>query len=344
MAKLFTLSNRVITGACCALLLLSGVQALSAPVTTARAQTPGAAQAQPKKKKLPPGAKGFEQYAGRDASDKLITGGATRGFGDMSGVKPDPATEAIDRGTSAYIIAGDKEANGQKLEAAAQYKQAIDAFKQATVANPNSFKAWASLGWVYESQKMYKEAAVAYQRAVKLTPAPPGEGEDPAETRLLFTYFNLGNSLAGAGQQQESIATFQQIASKAPKAPQPHYNIGLSYAALGNQAQAIKAFQQALDLFKERVAAEPGYQNPTFELTYYNLGVAYSKSEQYAQAAEAFKQALALAPEHAEAHYNLGLVYYMMDNRAGLIEEQQALQGMKPELAKELAGLAKQIN
>lgn len=340
MAKLFTLSNRVIMGACCALLLLGGMQAWSA--TDAHAQTPAAGQAQPKKKKLPPGAKGFEQYAGRDASDKLITGGATRGLGDMSDTKPDPAADAIDRGTSAYIIGGDKEQNGQKQEAEAQYKLAADAFKQATVANPKSFKAWASLGTVYETQKLYKEAAAAYGQAVKLTPAPPGEGEDPAELRLLMATFNLGNTLANSGQHQASIATFQQIASKVKTAPQPYYNIGLSYAALGDQAQAIKAFQQAIELFKAKVADDAEYKNPTFELTYYNLGVAYSKTEQYAQAAEAFKQALALAPEHAEAHYNLGLVYYMMDNRAGLAEQQKALQDSKPALAKELAGLAKQ--
>lgn len=343
MAKLFTQINRALLGACGALLLVGGWQAWSATTTTAHAQTPAAAQAKPKKK-LPPGAKGFEQYAGRDASDKLITGGATRGLGDMGDTKPDPAAAAIERGTTAYILAGDKEQSGQKQEAAAQYKLAVDAFKQATVANPTSFKAWASLGWVYESQKMFKEAADAYQHAIKLTPAPPGEGEDPAEVRLLYAYFNLGNSLASAGQHQESIATFQQIANKAPKAPQPYYNIGLSYAALGDQPQAIKAFQHALDLFKERAAADPEYTNPTFELTYYNLGVAYSKSEQYAQAAEAFKQALALAPDHAEAHYNLGLVYYMMDNRAGLAEQQKALQDAKPDLAKELAGLAKQMS
>ncbi len=343
MAKLFTLSSRLIVGACCALLLSGAVPAFLWDAPAAHAQNTSPAQAQPKKKKLPPGARGFEQYAGRDASDKLITGGATRGvMSDTTGTKPDPAAAAIDRGTSAYIIADDKEQNGQKQEAEAQYKLAIEAFKQATVANPNSFKAWSGLGWVYESRKMYKEAADAYRQAVKLTPAPPGEGEEAAETRLLMANFNLGNSLANSGQHQESIATFQQIASLRPKAPTPYYNIGLSYAALGDQAQAIKYFQQALGLFKERVAANPDYQNPTFALTYYNLGVAYSKSEHYAQAAEAFKQALVLAPEHAEAHYNLGLVYYMMDNRAGLAGEQKALQTTKPELANELAKLPKQ--
>src|SRR5436190_722972 len=111
MTKLFTLSNRLLISACCALLLFSAVGALSAS-----AQTPPAGQAQPKKKKLPPGAKGFEQYAGRDASDKLVTGGATRGIEDV-----------LARGNDAYAAAVEKEKNGETKEAAAQYQKAADA-------------------------------------------------------------------------------------------------------------------------------------------------------------------------------------------------------------------------
>ncbi len=339
MTKLFTLSSRLIVGACCALLLSGALVALSLGAPAAHAQSPAAGQAQPKKKKLPPGARGFEQYAGRDASDKLVTGGATRGVLPDLAEKPDPAADAITHGDEAFSLALDKQQDGQKPEAAAQYKLAIDAYKKAISLQPSNFRAYFNLGSVYESMGQFKEAADAYKHATTLTPTPYKD-YDPA-TQLLMASFALGNTLASAGQHTEAIATFQQIAKNRPTAPTPLYNIGLSYAAMGNQPEAIKAFQQALDLFKKRLADDPEYQNPTFALTYYNLGVAYSKSEQYAQAAEAFKQALALAPDHAEAHYNLGLVYYMMDNKAGLAAEQKALQASKPELANELAKLPK---
>src|SRR5215210_640091 len=100
MIKLFIRSHRLMVSAGCALLLCSAVTLFSA---NASAQTPPAGQTQPKKKKLPPGAKGFEQYAGRDASDKLVTGGATRG-GPEAGVKENEAKaiDALARGNEAY--------------------------------------------------------------------------------------------------------------------------------------------------------------------------------------------------------------------------------------------------
>src|SRR5437868_671275 len=103
MAKMFTLSSRLIGGACCALLLCGATAFLSWNTTTAQAQNTNAQAQKPRTKKLPPGSHGFEQYAGRDASDKLVTGGATRG-GPEPGVPENVvrAKEAINRGLDAY--------------------------------------------------------------------------------------------------------------------------------------------------------------------------------------------------------------------------------------------------
>src|ERR1051325_10527710 len=51
-------------------------------------------------KKLPPGTRGFEQFANRDASDKLITGGATRGEGKDAAERE--AIANLDSGKTAY--------------------------------------------------------------------------------------------------------------------------------------------------------------------------------------------------------------------------------------------------
>ncbi|HEX8069216.1 MAG TPA: tetratricopeptide repeat protein [Pyrinomonadaceae bacterium] len=344
MAKTLTVSLRWLGGACCALILSGAVVAL-APRTTAQGQNQNSNQAQPKKKKLPPGAKGFEQYAGRDASDKLITGGATRG-GLCPGCPPPKAVEvAITHGLDAFFEA---EQAAQPQEAAAKYKEAEDAFRQATVADPKNFKAWSSLAWTYETEKKYKEAADAYRHAVKLTPAAPApeSAEPDVETQLLMAYFNLGNVLAADNQHAQAVEAFRQVSSVRPAYPQTYYNIGLSYVALGGHDQdAINAFQEAVTRFKALVAKDPDYSNPVFEQAYYNLGLLYSKSdkpEDAAKAAEAFRQAVKLDPNHAEARYNLGLIYYLTDNRPGLIEQQKALLTTKPELAKELAKLMSQ--
>jgi tetratricopeptide (TPR) repeat protein len=312
MTKMFTLSSRFIIGTCCAL-LLCGTIALLSWDTTAHAQNSNA-QAEKPKKKLPPGAHGFEQYAGRDASDKLVTGGATRG-GPEPGVPENvaKAEDAIKRGGEAYD--------------AGNYDQAAAAFQEAIKAQPDNFKAYFSLGATYEAKGDYQKAAAAYRQAVKLQPNTD-KGDSPND--VLFAYYNLGNTLANASDHKAAIDAYMQVVNRVPNLSKPYYNIGLSYAALNDQPKAIEAFKKAVDLM------------PSFELAWYNLGLSYSKNEQYAEAIGAFKKAIEIDPTHAEAHYNLGLVYYMMDNRQGLLAEQKALQASKPELAKELAKLLSQ--
>src|ERR671933_596243 len=132
MTKSFTPTGRWLLGACCALVLCGAVAALSRGVP-AHAQNTNTNQAQPKKKKLPPGAKGFEQYAGRDASDKLVTGGATRN------ITMTKAAEAMRRGNDAFNAALKAEEDGHKDQAATQYRQALAAYKEAAALQSNLF-------------------------------------------------------------------------------------------------------------------------------------------------------------------------------------------------------------
>src|ERR1041384_4215103 len=129
--KMFTLSSRFLMSAGCALLFCGATAAVSWQ-TTAHAQN-STATAQKPKKKLPPGSHGFEQYAGRDASDKLVTGGATRDI-----LPSDPFEAAMKSGMGAY---GDGD-----------YKQAVTSFQQAVKLKPNNFKANFSLGGGLENK------------------------------------------------------------------------------------------------------------------------------------------------------------------------------------------------
>ncbi len=332
MAKPFTPSSRLVCGALCALVLCGAVAALFwiAPATSAQGTNTN--QAQPKKKKLPPGAKGFEQYAGRDASDKLVTGGATRN------VTMSKAAEAMKRGNDAFDAATKADEDGQKEQAAGLYRQALAAYKEAATIQPNLFRAHYMMGGAYEALGQFKEAAEAYRHAVPLEIDPATD----APSDVLIAYYNLGNSLANSNMHKEAVEAYKEVISRQPALAMPYYNLGLSYAALDQQADAITAFQNSLKAFRDMIGHDPDYKNPTFELAYYNLGVSYGKLEQYAEAAEAFRQALLLNPNHAEARYNLGVAYYMMDNREGLLEQQRALRAAKSGLADELAKLVGQ--
>lgn len=288
---------------------------IAAVVVTQAQPASGGQATQPKKKKLPPGSKGFAQFAGRDASDKLITGGGTRNVPDPNKPEADKAyDEAIQRGTEQYE--------------SGEYKEAVESFKKAIAVKPDQFVAYYSLGVSYEALNMFKDAMEAYKRAITLKPDTENQG------REILAYYNLGNIHAAAGQHKEAVEVYQQVIQRHPNLWMVNYNMGLSQAALGQQKEAIGAFNTAINL-----RANEEEPRRDLELIHYNMGLAYSNDEQYEKATDAFKQALKIKPDYAEARYNLGLVYYMLDNQSALIEQHKILQTAKPEMASELAKL-----
>ena len=301
MAKMLMYASRalVIAVLCCVGLgaAASAVSAQSNPSSQPSA-TPK------KKKKLPPGAKGFEKFADRDASDKLVTGGATRG-------------ECV---TYEQLI---ECAGGQYDQG--NIKEAIDFFQKAAALKPEMFRSHYNLGQIYEEQGKYKEAAAAYKRAV---PLQIDEGLGETQIDVLTAYFNLSNVYARLNDHAQAVATLREIIRRGN---QPfhtaHYNLGLSLAALGKHQEAVKEFQEAT-----KIKAD-------YSEAYYNMGLAYSKLESYMEAVAAFKKTLEHKPDYALAHYNLGVVYYLMDDPKALAGEVQVLQKTKPELAKELSKL-----
>ncbi len=271
-----------------------------------------AASAPKKTRKLPPGTRGFEQFAGRDASDKLITGGATRSVGAV-----EPYAAAIQRGTDAYE--------------AGKYQEAVAAFQSAVKAKPDQFVARYSLGVAYEALGQFKEAAEAYKSAISLKP--------DSEDADLLAYYNLGNIYASSNRHKEAIEVYQQVVHRQPGLFVVHYNMGLSYAALNQSKEAAAAFREALRRMGTFKQANPEEKVAIDYLVYYNLGVAQSKLEQYPEAIESFKQSIALKPDYAPAHYNLGLAYFYTDDAKGIAEQQRLLKPMRPEMADELAKL-----
>jgi tetratricopeptide (TPR) repeat protein len=297
MAKMLMHASRALA---CAVLCFV---VLGATGATANAQQPSAQKNPPKKKKLPPGAKGFEQFANRDASDKLVTGGATR---------------------SGCLTYEEMLACGAHEFEQGNIKGAVDLFTRANALKPDQFRPQYSLGQIYESQGKYKEATAAYKRAAALK---IDESLGDTQVDLMSASFNLANVYALMNEHAQAVATLREVIRRLPEAYTPHYNLGLSLAALGKHREAVEAFMAAT-----RIKAD-------YADAYYNMGLAHTKLEEWPQAVEAFKKALEHNPDYAQAHYNLGVVYYLMDDPKSLAAEVEALQKTKPELAKELAKL-----
>ncbi len=245
----------------------------------------------PPKKKLQASAN-FAQYAGRDSSNRLIAGGATRNVADE---------------------AARHEQAGQESFEAGRYAEAVEAFKKVVALKPRSDRAHYHLGVAYEAAGRGDEAVASYLKATELT-------TDPAIKA--FAFYNTGNVHAAAGRTKEAIEAYKRVAALAPEAPEIHYNLGLAYAADGQTEEALKSFKQAValkaeyvdarfnlgiahgtagqyreaaDAFKEVIRLKPGHAEAHF-----NLGLAYLELGDQAAAQAEIKTLQSLKPELAE--------------------------------------------
>jgi len=196
------------------------------------------------------GSRGFEQFAGRDASSRAIAGAATRSVDD-------PATPHYDRAAAAY--------------AAANYKSAAEEFAQAVRLNPTWVQAHYALALSLTETNQLNEAIAEFKQVLKLA----GKGD----LKIVANY-NMGNAYADLGQYQEAIAAYQQAIrldqehARPQGLSKPHNNLGLAYAASGQLPQALREFSQAVRL------------RPEYAEAHFNLGVAYLQSGKKHEAEE----------------------------------------------------------
>ena len=197
--------------------LLLGAHAYASAQPPAPAPTQPRAAQPARKKRLPPGPKGFEQYAGRDASDKLIMGAGSRAGGEP----PMPH----DAGLKRYIL-GD-------------LTGAVTAFEQGLRRAPDDAETHYSLAIVLGELDRNEEAAAEFRQAL---------GCNPNDAQRLLATYNLGNAYLDMGRYREAVARYQEVVVLAPTLANPHYNMGLAYAGWGRAVAAAEQFAEALEL------------------------------------------------------------------------------------------------
>lgn len=154
------------------------------------------------------------------------------------------------------------------------------------------------LGTVCAQQHKHNEALKYIRRALRLQPGN--------STYLL----NLGEALVRADKPEEAIKSFKQALLRAPQLHLAHYNLGNVYKTLHQAEAALSHYEQALALCRK-----PEY--------FYNYGNALRDVGRLRSATEAYQQALALAPQHAEAHNNLGTLLVHWDDYQGALDHYQ---------------------
>jgi tetratricopeptide (TPR) repeat protein len=185
------------------------------------AQTPSPTPTPTPRRPLPKpvsGARGFEQYASREASSRLAAGAATRG-------ETAPEKLLYEEGEAAY--------------AAGNYQSAVENFSKAVGLKPNWAEAHYALALSLIEMENLKAAIEELKQVVKLK---------PSYQLTVMSNYNLGNAYFDLGEFKEAIEAYKHAIELNPELSRPHNNLGLAYAASDQLAEAIPEFERAVKL------------------------------------------------------------------------------------------------
>ncbi|MBF0125421.1 MAG: tetratricopeptide repeat protein, partial [Magnetococcales bacterium] len=173
---------------------------------------------------------------------------------------------------------------GHSLKKQQRYDEAMAAYQQAIIADPQLAAAHFGLGTIHHYQNRLDQAERCYRRAITCDPA----------------YVDALNNLGAVYHQQqrlaEAIDCFRQSVTLQPDYAEAHFNLGVLMERQQQDQEAIDHYQQAITL------------KPDYVDAWYNLGVLMQRREEDDTAVAHYQQVLHLRPEHLQAHINLGVL------------------------------------
>jgi tetratricopeptide (TPR) repeat protein len=177
-------------------------------------------------------------------------------------------------------------ADGLTNHKAGHYEQALRAFDQAMLIDPDYARAYRSKGDVLYDFKRYAEALAAYEQAIRL---------DPDHARI---YRNRGDILRHLKRYEEALAAYEQAIRLEP-------NLAPNYNEKGNLLFSLKRYEEALAAYEAAIRLDPGFAS-----AYNNMGNALSRLKRYFEANSAYEQAIRFNPQYAIPYNNKGRALY----------------------------------
>lgn len=172
-----------------------------------------------------------------------------------------------------------------------EFDEAVTLFKQAIEHHrdeQHEAVSWNSLGDVHQTQKAYKDAEKAYQRAIDLYP----------------TYSRPWNSLGDVYQAQERqegvVEAYQRAIEYEPSFAWPYHSLGQIYKERGAYMQAATYYRQAIERHLRDIDKAVSWSG---------LGDVHRIQERYDEAIDSYQTAIELNPADAWPYHNLGFVY-----------------------------------
>lgn len=121
-----------------------------------------------------------------------------------------------------------------------QYPQAIKEFQNAITINPNYFKAYNCIGYVYHLLHNSDEAISYYKKAVQINPD------------YIVAHNNLGGEYFSLRQYEQAITYVEKSVRINPSDAQSYYNLGMAYFYLKDPQKSDENFKKAKELYTQQ--------------------------------------------------------------------------------------------
>jgi tetratricopeptide (TPR) repeat protein len=129
-----------------------------------------------------------------------------------------------------------------QLSSNPEYRNIVDAFKEAIRLDANYDRAWSSLAEFYASVGQHKEAIDLLLWAINTA-------SDQSLASALYIHLEI--AYREAGLMQEGIKVFRVLVSRHPSDPSAKYALGCLYTSIGDKASALEQYKILKGLNKE---------------------------------------------------------------------------------------------
>ncbi|MDH4320429.1 MAG: tetratricopeptide repeat protein [Desulfobulbaceae bacterium] len=199
---------------------------------------------------------------------------------------------------------------GRALMAERQYPLAEQHLHRAMAIEPDDSRAYLALAALHNEQKRYPAALATATAALTKKHA------DAANIRLVMAIAHLKMR-----DIRQALAEIDQALAVAPQSTDAYTAQGIAFGLAGRPRQAEEALRKAIAL------------DPRNGHAYLNLGITYDRQQRFPEAITAIETALASGnADQAEAHNNLGIIYWEMKDYEQSIRHAQTAIRANPEL------------
>jgi tetratricopeptide (TPR) repeat protein len=232
--------------------------------------------------------------------------------GSSSGDVLNVLAQSIDQSASRSKLAQYATLRASQLLKDKRQDDAVNAFKQVLVWDPQNETALTYIGNIRLSQGKIPEAIDAFKA---LTKSQPSNAD---------AMVKLGNAYLQDKQYAESEKIFKKASALNPNSPLADYTLGLQYLNTDRIKEAETQFLKV-----KRIAPADGN-------VHYSLGAVYNKQGRYDEAVTSLKTALSLKPNFPNANYELGVAYSNLGKDDLAQQQLTILKGASSSLASDL--------